>query len=135
MYSNFISSLVCPKKHSEFIRFCIVGSLCALIDAIVFYIFNSFTNYRISLVVGYSCGLIVNYILTVLWTFKVRPSISNAVGVVLAHFINLFVVRMLCMSLLVDYFDLSEKIAYIPTVVISVIVNFLMVKFAIRVTS
>lgn len=120
---------------SKFVRFCIVGSISALIDAVVFYIVNSFTIHQIALVCGYLCGLIFNYVLTVLWTFKVPPTVNNAIGVIIAHMVNLFVVRMGSMWCFVHLFGLSDRIAYIPTVIISVVINFIMVRFVINYTT
>ena len=51
---------------------------------------------------------------------------------VAAHLVNLFVVRMGLMWIFINVFGLEDKIAYIPTLCISVVVNFLMVKFAVN---
>ena len=123
------------KKLSEFVRFCIVGALSASIDAIVFYTFSTFTVYQVAVLLGYFTGLLFNYIFTIYWTFGKKPSAKNAFGVVSAHLINLFIIRMGLMWLFVSIFDMSDKIAYLPTIVISVIANFLMVKFAVSKTS
>lgn len=123
------------QRLIEFIRFCIVGTVSSGIDAIVFYTVSTFTVYQVALILGYLTGLIFNYIFTIYWTFGQKPSTMNAVGVVSAHLINLFIIRMGLMWLFVSSFDMSEKIAFIPTMIISVIANFLMVRFAVSITS
>lgn len=118
-------------RMKEFIRFCIVGTFATLIDAAVFYIVRQFTCYQIALVGGYVLSLIVNYFLTVLWTFRQKPTMMNALGVLVAHMINLFVVRMSLMYLFVDMLGINDRIAYIPTLLISMFTNYIVVRYAI----
>lgn len=120
------------EKLQEFIRFCIVGILCTGIDVAVFYLVRLFASYQISLVSGYLLSLFVNYFLTLYWTFKAQPNMQNTVGIVLAHLFNLFMVRMGLMLLFVDLLRLSDKIAYLPTLVISVVTNFVIIKYVVH---
>lgn len=119
----------------EFVRFCIVGTISALIDGLFFYALLQLTSYQISLVVGYLVGLIFNYSLTIYWTFKQKPNRNNVLGVITAHLLNLFVVRMGLMLFFTKIILLSEEYAYIPTIFISVIVNFVMVKLVVTYSS
>ena len=82
------------KELRQFIRFCIVGGTCALIDAAIFYVVRLFAPYQVALISGYLISLCVNYLLTVYWTFRTESSMLNLVGIVGAHMFNLFVVRM-----------------------------------------
>lgn len=120
------------EKLQEFIRFCMVGLLCTGLDAVVFYIVRLFAPYQISLVSGYLLSLIVNYFLTVYWTFKAQPTMQNTVGIVCAHLFNLFVVRLGLMALLVNLLGLGDRIAYLPTLVISVVTNFMIIKCVVQ---
>ena len=119
-------------QMEEFIRFCIVGAFATLIDAAVFYIVRQFACYQVALVSGYVLSLIVNYFLTVLWTFKQKPTMKNALGVLVAHMINLFVVRMSLMYLFVDLIGINDRIAYVPTLLISMVTNFIVVRFFVK---
>lgn len=132
-------------KYEEFWRFCIVGAICTAIDAAIFYVVSTFASYPVALTSGYVLSLIVNYFLTVCWTFRSKPNAKNAAGVIAAHIINLFVVRMGLMYLFVDVIALkghtilghlltSEQIAYIPTLAISVVTNFIIIKLVINKT-
>lgn len=78
----------------QFCKFCIVGVLCTCIDATIFYTVIRFSSYQVSLVTGYVLSLLINYFLTIYWTFNSKPSKKNAAGVVIAHLFNLFIVRM-----------------------------------------
>lgn len=136
IFGNRISHFYLERQRfTEFICFCIVGIVSASIDAVVFYMVRTLAIYQVALCVGYLTGLIFNCFLNIYWTFSQKPSIENVVGVVSAHLINLFLIRMGLMWLFVSAFDMSDKVAYIPTIVISVIANFLMVKFAVSKTS
>lgn len=119
-------------KKNEFLRFCIVGFLCTLVDAIIFYASNSIFSYQISLICGYLISLVLNYYLTIHWTFKSKSNLKNAVGIILAHLFNLFVIRMGLMFLFVNICEASNIVAYIPTLIISVITNFLIIRFVVK---
>lgn len=120
------------KNVSEFLRFCIVGALCTGLDAAIFYIFRTFASYQVSLICGYLLSLIVNYILTIYWTFKTESTVKNLIGIISAHLFNLFVVRMGLMYIFVDVMNFSDKIAYVPTLLISVVINFIIVKLVVK---
>lgn len=117
---------------NEFFRFCIVGAFATLIDVAVFYIVRQFACYQIALVSGYVLSLIVNYFLTVMWTFEQKPTMKNALGVFVAHMINLFVVRMSLMYLFVVMMGMNDRIAYVPTLLISMVTNFIVVRFFVK---
>lgn len=124
-----INNKVVPNSRTvEFIRFCIVGGVCTGIDAAIYYLVRGFASYQVALVSGYLLSLIVNYFLTVYWTFKAKASVSNAVGIIAAHLFNLFVVRMGLMFLFVQLLSISDHVAYVPTLFISVFSNFIIVK-------
>ena len=112
----------------QFLRFCIVGIICTGLDAGIFFIVRQFVPYQIALVSGYLLSLVVNYILTVYWTFSSRATVKNALGVVAAHLVNLFVVRMGLMYLFVERVGMADSVAYFPTLAISVVINFIMIK-------
>ena len=122
-------------NHTEtrqFIRFCIVGGTCAIIDAIVFYIVRLFAPYQVALVSGYLISLCANYFLTIYWTFKTSPSAHNFVGIRGAHMFTLFVVRRGVMWLFVEVFEWDDSIAYIPMAIISAVTNFLVIRTVVK---
>ena len=119
-------------RSHEFLRFCIVGAFCTGIDAALFYLFRSFTSYQISLVCGYIISLIVNYFLTIYWTFKTKSNVKNLIGVVSVHLLNLFVIRIGLMFIYVDLMSINDRIAYLPTLLISVVINYILVKFVVH---
>lgn len=116
----------------QFLRFCIVGGTCAVIDAAIFYVVRLFAPYLVALISGYILSLCVNYLLTIYWTFKTRSSARNLFGIVGAHLFNLFVVRMGLMLLFVEIMGIKEQIAYLPMAVISAVSNYLVIRAVIR---
>ncbi len=120
------------EEIRQFTRFAIVGVLCTGIDAVLFYFLRTFTTYQVSLVCSYILSLTVNYFLTVYWTFETKSNIKNLVGIVSAHLFNLFIVRMGLMYLFTDILSINDRIAYIPTLMISVLTNFLIIKFIVN---
>ncbi len=116
----------------EFIRFCIVGLIATGVDAAIFYTVRCFAPYQVALASGYLISLVFNYFFTVRWTFKARTTVKNAVGVLLAHLFNLFVVRMSLMYIFIHGCSLTDKVAYLPTLAISMFTNFLVVKFVVK---
>ena len=123
------------SKSAEFVRFCIVGVIATALDAGIFYLVRLFAPYQVALVSGYCLSLIVNYLLTIYWTFKKKPTTGNLVGVIAAHMFNLFVVRMSLMWIFVNIMEIPDRIAYIPTLLISMVTNFLVVRFAVNKTN
>lgn len=116
----------------EFVRFCIVGIVATVVDAAIFYTVRCFAPYQVALMSGYLISLVFNYFFTVRWTFRARTTMANAVGVFIAHLFNLFVVRMGLMYLFIHFCSLSDKWAYLPTLAISMVTNFLVVKFVVK---
>lgn len=119
-------------EMKQFIRFCIVGVFCTFLDAAIYNVVRLLAPYKVALVVGYVISLMFNYFLTTYWTFQVHPSKNNAVGILLAHLFNLFVVRMGLMFILVELVGIDDQIAYIPVLFISVVINFIIIRYIIK---
>lgn len=117
---------------AEFLKFCCVGAVCAFIDWSVYSLFCFIFPYQAAVLMGFSVSLIVNYRLTAVWTFKKKPTAGNFVGMVCAHLVNLFVVRMALLMLFVEILLLDERIAYIPTLLIAAITSFLMIRYVFK---
>ena len=132
MKKRVIQILLSNPKSAEFVRFCIVGAMATLIDAIVFFIANHYLSYKEAIVTAYFTSLLFNYYLTVLWTFKQKPSTKNVLGVVMAHLFNLFVVRWGLMAFFVSLLAYKESISYILTLALSTISNFVVVRYAVK---
>lgn len=120
------------KKQQEFIRFCIVGAVCTMLDALIYYTLRTMISYQVALICGYVLSLAVNCLLTIRWTLQTLPNKTNIIGVMTAHLFNLFVMRMGMMWLFTKQFELDDRLAYIPTLAISIGTNFILIRFIIH---
>lgn len=120
------------EGQKQFLRFCLVGGICTLLDVTIYYVILCFAPRSIAMILGYCISLLLNYFLTVYWTFRTKSTAKNAIGIVLAHLFNLFVVRMGLMYIWCTILLFDERIAYIPTLAISVVINFLIIKLIVR---
>ncbi len=120
------------RNINEIIKFGIVGGICTGIDAVIFYCFHNPLGYNIAIILGFLISIGVNYLLNIYWSFSTRPSIKNAVGVLGAHTFNIFIVRLGLMWLFVEIIDLQVRLAYIPMLTISIITNFLIIRFIVK---
>lgn len=127
-----IREILKDAKLQEFIRFCIVGVICTLIDAAVFYSLHVIYGYRFALICGFIMSVSVNYILNIKWSFKKKVTLKNAVGVMSAHCFNIFVVRMLLMWIMVEITNLTDGIAFVPTLGVSMIINFFVIRYIVN---
>ena len=115
------------QKYKRFIRFAIVGTIAWVILYAVYYLFLKLLGHTASYTIGYIVSFIVNYLLTVKFTFEVEASTKNGVGFIICHVIN-WLLQLLLLNLFI-YMEMNDKIAPFPVMVISVPVNFLMVRF------
>ncbi len=120
------------RNIAEFIRFCIVGVIATGIDAVLFYAAKTIVPYQVALVIGYLMSLTVNYYLTTKWTFRVKQTLTNLVGILSVHLVNLFIVRMGLMFLFVRQMGLDSNVAYVPMLIISVLFSFIAIKILIH---
>lgn len=116
----------------QFIRFCLVGAFATAVDAGLFYILRQWVPYQLSMMISYSLSLCVNIVLTLLWTFGICMNIRNALKIAVVHLFNLFVVRFGLMALFVTGMNINDKVAFLPTLFISVITNFVIIKAVIH---
>ena len=120
------------SQNRSFIVFCLIGLLCTGIDAGVFYALHSTIGYRLAMVCGFCVSLGINYVLNMRYSFKVKPTTNNAIGFIFAHLFNIFAVRMSLMWLFIHLFFMSDSIAFVPTLIISVITNYLVLKYVVK---
>ncbi|MBO4662332.1 MAG: GtrA family protein [Bacteroidaceae bacterium] len=112
----------------QFVKFVTVGCICTFTDMALFYAVRTLFSYQVSMIIGYLSSLVLNYLLTIYWTFETTSSAKNAVAIVCAHLINLFVIRMSLMYIFVQFASLNDRTAFIPTLILSSILNFFIIK-------
>lgn len=118
-----------PKLH-EIIRFGIVGGLAAILQIVIYYLLSNSSSHNLSLFVSYIVSLIVNFFLTVYYTFQVKPTTKKGTGFLISHVIN-FTLQFLFLNFFV-YIGMNKQIAIIPVLSICVPINFLLVRYAVK---
>ena len=118
------------EKILEIVRFGITGVVSTLVTYAVYYICLLWLNPTISFSIGYIVAMIINYILTTSFTFKVKANKKNAAGFVISNAINYG----LC-TLFLNFFiwiGVSKKLAPIPMYAICIPLNYLIVRFVMK---
>ena len=112
---------------TEVIRFGIVGTISTLTLYGVYWLCLFLFSPSIAYTIAYVCAFVINYLLTTLFTFRVKKSFKNGLGFVGSNVINYFVsIMLLNVFLLVG---VNDKFAPIPTLLLATISNYFIVKF------
>lgn len=117
---------------AEFLRFCIVGGICTITDYLIFVVSSKFIPYQISVVFGFAVSFLLNYILTALWTFKVKPSRIRFLLMIICHILNMFIVRIGLLTMAIEILGVEKDIAYMSVLIISAFTSFLMMRFVFK---
>ena len=118
------------NKLKEAFRFCIVGGIATVVHYGLYWLLMQYINVNVAYAVGYILSFILNFYLTAIFTFKVAPSIKNALGMGGAHLVN-FLLHMGLLNLFLCL-GVAEKWAPIPVYAIAIPVNFLLVRFVFK---
>lgn len=111
-------------------RFGIVGCIAVFIQFAAYYILVGYSTHNIALPVSYTISLAVNYLLTTLFTFHVKPSKKNSIGFMGSHAIN-FTLQFLSLNLFI-WFGIQKQWAIIPAFFICVPINFLLIRLSMK---
>lgn len=125
---NQIEYLLYNDRIRQFVRFCIVGGIATVADAALFYLLRLWLPYQSSMMISYAICLCLNMVFTLLWTFNSTINVQNASSIIAAHLFNLFIVRFGLMALLVNVFQINDKLAFLPTLCVSTLANFFIIK-------
>ena len=150
------------QTGGEFARFFVVGVGATLVHLGVYLLFNWVFNLgehdawgiTATYAVGYLVSFIVNYVVTLRWTFKTQGSVRKGLGFAFSHLVNAFLhlillnffravgagdaLSMLLIWLtpwLVDWLPVlgrPESLLPLPVYVIVVPLNFIMVRYFVK---
>lgn len=118
------------ERFMEIIRFGITGVVSTLVTYAVYYFCLYWLNPTMSFSIGYIVAMIVNYILTTSFTFKVKANTKNAAGFIISNAIN-YGLCTLFLNLFI-WIGISKKLAPIPMYCICIPINFIIVKFVMK---
>lgn len=110
----------------QIIRFGIVGVIATAIHYGIYLLLVKHINETIAYSIGYGISFVCNFILTCIFTFKKKASIRRGAGFGLAHAVN-YLLHVLLLNLFL-WLGLSESLAPLPTFMIVIPVNFLLLR-------
>lgn len=117
-------------KIGEIIRFGVTGVVSTLATYLFYFIFLNWLNPTVSFTIAYLIAMVINYLMTTSFTFKVKANKKNAAGFVVSNVIN----YILC-AFFLNFFiwmGVGERIAPIPMYMICIPINFLIVRFVMK---
>lgn len=121
------------SSHSawtEVVRFGIVGSIALAILYVVYYFLLPLLGHNGAYSVGYATSWVVNYLLTVSFTFKVKSSNTRCAGFAFSHLVN-YLLQIAFLNIFV-WMGLTEIWAPLPVFMICVPANFLLVRWFLK---
>lgn len=114
----------------QFMKFCFVGVSNVIISLGIYYILVIMgVNYLFSSICGYLLSSLSGYILNRLWVFKgIKATIKGSIVKYYVVYCSSLILNLAAMYMWVDIFGISEKIAPILTLFITVPYNFVFSK-------
>ena len=115
----------------QFLKFGIVGVINTVSSWIIYYSLIAINiNYLIATTVGYILSSILGYMLNNLWVFKYKSKkkMDGSILRYYAVYISSYLINLGCMYLLVDIMNISDKIAPILVLCVTVPYNFVFSK-------
>lgn len=112
------------------IRFGIVGCISTVMQFVIYYILVGHMTHNIAQPVSYAISLAMNYLMTTLFTFHVRPTKKNGVGFVGSHAVN-FTLQLLLLNLFI-WMGIPKQWALIPVFCICAPINFILIRLTMK---
>lgn len=117
-------------NNKEVYRFIIVGIFATLIHYGVYWLLNKWINTKVAYSIGYVTSFLCNFILSNRYTFRTNPTLTKGFKFALSHLLN-YTIQMLLMNIYLIV-GVHYSIAPILTWMISIPINFLLVKQALK---
>ena len=127
MQTKDIISRLGGKSLGQVIRFGIVGVAATAIQAVLYQVLVGWLRAELANAIAYVVSFIFNYVASTRFTFRVKSSARRGAGFLLSHLID-FTLQTLILHLSIRL-GLTERWAMVPMFVITVPVNFLLVRF------
>ena len=115
----------------EVIRFGIVGTIAAILQVVFYFLLTGPIGHNLALFVSYALALVVNFLLTTYFTFRVKASKKRGLGFFASHAIN-FLLQFLLLNFYVSIVGLDKKIAIIPVLAVCIPITFLLIRYVMK---
>ncbi len=114
----------------EVFRFGLVGGVSVLCLYGVYYLLLNYTNHSLAYSIGYFISFLLNYFLSVAFTFKVKSQSDKFLGFAFSHIVN-FTLQILLLNIFV-YIGVRKQLAPFPVLAICVPTNFALVRYFLK---
>lgn len=113
--------------NQRFIKFVLVGSLNTGSSYLMYLFFLFFLPYNLAYSVSFVASIIISYFLNTYWVFKHPWRWKKLAQFPLAYIVQ-YLVGLLLLNLLVDYFGMNEKIAPLLIIIFLVPLSYIIIK-------
>ena len=131
MKTAYIKQQLNRQNLLEIIRFGIVGSIAAILQIVIYLLLAKHIGHNLALFISYALALIVNFLLTTYFTFRVKASKKRGVGFLTSHAIN-FLLQFLLLNFYISVVGLNKQIAIIPVLAVCIPINFLLIRYVMK---
>lgn len=115
----------------EIMCFGIVGSSAMAIHYGIYHVLLPFLSVNVAFSLGYLISFLYNFTMTSYFTFKVKPSVGRFLRFAASHGTN-YLLQIMLLNLFIHVAGLGAKMAPIPVFAISVPVNYMLVRLAMK---
>ncbi len=125
--------MIDKQKLGEVIRFGIVGVLATILQYVIYWLLIRWLNPSVAMTIGYLISFAFNFVASTRYTFRVKASAKRGAGFAFSHAVN-YVLQMLTLNLFL-WLGVPKQWAPIPMFAICVPVNFVLVRYFLKVKS
>lgn len=118
-------------RFTEIMLFGLVGSTAMAIHYGIYYVLLPFLPVNVSFSLGYFISFLYNFTMTSYFTFKVKPSVGRFLRFAASHATN-YLLQILLLNFFIHITGMNEKMAPVPVYAISVPVNYVLVRLAMK---
>ena len=126
-----IDDLFSRSRLLEIMRFGVVGTTAMVIHYGIYYALLPVLPVNVAFSLGYLISFLYNFIMTSFFTFRVKPSVGRFLRFATSHATN-YVLQILLLNFFIHIVGMGKKVAPVPVYAISIPVNYLLVRLAIK---
>lgn len=117
-------------KFILLIKFSLVGVVNTISSLMIYYTLLYFNiHYNIAIILGYIGSSVIGYFLNRIWVFQARKnSFSSSLVKYYIVYISALLLNLICMHLWIETLNISNKLAPLLTLCITIPYNFLLSK-------
>lgn len=123
--------LIDNPKLGEIVRFAIVGVLATALQYAIYWLLLHWLSPTVAMTIGYAVSFAFNFLASIRYTFRVEASARRGAGFALSHAVN-YVLQMVVLNMAI-WLGVPERLAPVPMFAVCVPVNFVLVRYFLKV--